>query len=157
IGEFETLSRFLFGEIGGWVVFALGYGLQHKRRYGTLYTTGIDFASSLPALLAAGLFLISPYVVIMTLGLNSFGGTGLELGELPVGAAHLLMWTLAIRRSEIIKQNVTLQRVNRELARSERLAAIGQMSSAISHQILQKVGLLGLLCDLLRENLEDHQ
>lgn len=45
--------------------------------------------------------------------------------------------------------------MNRDLARNERLAAIGQMSSAISHQILQKVGLLGLQCDLLRESLED--
>jgi signal transduction histidine kinase len=35
------------------------------------------------------------------------------------------------------------------------MAAIGQMSSAISHQILQKVGLLGLHCDLLRDVLQD--
>ena len=42
-----------------------------------------------------------------------------------------------------------------ELARSERMAAIGQMSSAISHQILQKVGLLGLQCHLLHDVLGD--
>ena len=155
IGEFETLSRFLFSEVGGWVVFALGYGMQHRRRYGVLYTPGFDFVSSLPALLAAGLFLVSPHVAIMTLGLNTFGIGGLYLGVLPVGAAHLLMWTLTMRREEIIKQNVRLQLMNRDLARNERLAAIGQMSSAISHQILQKVGLLGLQCDLLRESLED--
>ena len=47
--------------------------------------------------------------------------------------------------------------MNSDLARSERFAAIGQMSSAISHQILQKVGLLGLQCDLLRESLNDDQ
>ena len=35
------------------------------------------------------------------------------------------------------------------------MAAIGQMSSTISHQILQKMGLLGLQCDLLRDSLED--
>ncbi len=157
IGEFETLSRFLFSEVGGWVVFALGYGVQHRRRYGVLYTPGIDFASSLPALLAAGLFLVSPHVAIMTLGLNTFGVAGLYLGVLPVGAAHLLMWTLTMRQAEIINQNVRLQLMNSDLARSERFAAIGQMSSAISHQILQKVGLLGLQCDLLRESLNDDQ
>jgi signal transduction histidine kinase len=157
IGEFETLSRFLFSEVGGWVVFALGYGVQHRRRYGVLYTPGLDFASSLPALLAAGLFLVSPHVVIMTLGLNTFGVTGLYLGALPVGAAHLLLWTLTVRRAAIIDQNVKLQLMNSDLARSERLAAIGQMSSAISHQILQKVGILGLQCDLLRESLYDDQ
>ena len=35
------------------------------------------------------------------------------------------------------------------------MAAIGQMSSTISHQILQKIGLLGLQCALLRDSLED--
>ena len=34
------------------------------------------------------------------------------------------------------------------------MAAIGQMSSTISHQILQKIGLLGLQCDLLRDSLD---
>jgi signal transduction histidine kinase len=53
------------------------------------------------------------------------------------------------------RQNVRLQQMNLDLARNERLAAIGQMSSAISHQILQKVGLLGLQCDLLREVLQE--
>jgi signal transduction histidine kinase len=155
IGEFETLTRFLFSEVGGWVTFALGYGVQHRRRYGVLYTPELEFGSSLPALLAAGLFLVSPYVAIMTLGLNTFGVTGLYLGALPVGAAHLLLWTLTMRRGEIIKQNAMLQHMNVDLARNERLAAIGQMSSAISHQLLQKVGLLGLQCDLLRESLNE--
>jgi len=155
IGEFETLSRFLFSEVGGWVAFAVGYGMQHRRRYGVLYTPGLEFGSSLPALLAAGLFLISPHVAIMTLGLNTFGVAGLYLGALPVGAAHLLLWTLTLRRGEITKQNMILQHMNIDLARNERLAAIGEMSSAISHQLLQKVGLLGLQCDLLRESLSE--
>jgi signal transduction histidine kinase len=81
--------------------------------------------------------------------------TGLYVGTLPVGAAHLLMRTLTARRVEIERQNLRLQKMNVELARSERMAAIGQMSSAISHQILQKVGLIGLHCDLLRDVLQD--
>jgi signal transduction histidine kinase len=155
IGEFESLARFVISEVGGWVVFALGYGLQHRARYGVLYSPQVDFAASLPSLLAMGLFLISPHVAIMTLGLNTFGVTGLYVSVLPVCAAHMLMRTLTLRRNEIERQNLRLQKMNLELARGERLAAVGQMSSAISHQMLQKVGLLGLHCDLLRDILLD--
>jgi signal transduction histidine kinase len=155
IGEFEALARFVVSEVGGWVVFALGYGLQHRARYGILYSPQVDFATGLPALLATGLFLVSPHVAMMTLGLNTFGVAGLYIGALPVCAAHMLMRTLTRRRAEIERQNLRLQKMNLDLARGERMAAIGQMSSAISHQILQKVGLLGLHCDLLRDALLD--
>jgi signal transduction histidine kinase len=155
ISEFESLARFIISEIGGWVVFALGYGLQHRARHGMLFSPQVDFAASLPSLLATGLFLVSPHVAIMTLGLNIFGVTGLYVGALPVCAAHMLMRTLTLRQAEIERQNRQLQKLNLDLARGERLAAIGQMSSAISHQMLQKVGLLGLQCDLLRDVLLD--
>lgn len=155
IGELESLTRFLVGELGGWFVFAFGYGVQHRTRYGVLFSPHLEFAASLPALLAMGLFLVSPYVTIMTLGLNTFGVTGLYVGTLPVGAAHLLMRTLTTRRLAIEQQNLRLQQMNIDLARSEQMAAIGQMSSTISHQMLQKVGLLGLQCDLLRDLLRD--
>jgi signal transduction histidine kinase len=155
ISELESLTRFIIAEVGGWVVFALGYGMQHRARYGVLYSPSLDFATSFPTLLATGLFLVSPHVAIMTLGLNTFGIAGLYVGTLPVGAAHLLLRTLTLRRTEIERQNVRLQNMHLELTRSERLAAIGQMSSTVSHQILQKVGLIGLQCDLLRDVLQD--
>ena len=154
LGEFETLARFVISEASGWTVFALGYAVQHRARYGTLYTAGLDFAGSFPTLLATGLLLITPSVAIMTLGVNAFGIPGLYLSALPVGAAHVLLRTLTRRREEIERQNVRLQRLNVDMARSERMAAIGQMSSTISHQILQKIGLLGLQCDLLRDSLD---
>jgi len=154
IGEFESLTRFVISEVGGWVVFALGYGVQHRTRYGVLYSPQVDFATSLPSLLATGLFLVSPHVAMMTLGLNAFGVPGLYVGTLPACAAHMLMRTLTLRRAEIERQNLRLQKMNLDLARGERMAAIGQMSSAISHQLLQKVGLLGLHCDLLRDVLQ---
>ena len=157
IGGLETFSRFLISEVAGWGVFALGYGAQHRLLYGTPYSTSVDLAASLPSLLATGLFLVSPHVAILTIGLNTFGALGLYVGLLPVGAAHVLMRTLTMRRREIERQNVRLQRMNLDLARNERLAAIGQMSSAISHQILQKIGLLGLQCDLLREALQEEE
>ena len=155
IGEFEELARFVLSEVSGWVVFALGYGGQHRQRYGSLYTNGLDFASSFPTMVITGLFLVTPHVAIMTLGVNTFGIAGLYLGALPVGAAHVLMRTLTLRRKEIERQNSRLQRMNVDMARNERMAAIGQMSSTISHQILQKIGLLGLQCDLLRDTLDE--
>jgi signal transduction histidine kinase len=155
IGEFESLTRFLISEVGGWLVFVLGYRMQERVFPGNLIATEIDFAGSLPSLLAIGLFLVSPHVAIMTLGLNLFGVTGLYVGSLPVGAAHILMRTLTLRRQAIERQNLRLQMMNAELARNERLAAIGEMSSAISHQLLQKVGLVGLQSALLRDVLLD--
>ena len=155
IGELGSLARFVVSEIGGWVVFALGYGLQHRLRYGVLFTPGLDFAASLPSLLVTGLFLVSPHVVIMTLGLNTVGITGLYLACLPVGAVHVFMRTLTLRRAEIERQSLQLQGMTQELLRNERMVAVGQMSSTISHQILQKVGLLGLQCDVLGDSLGD--
>lgn len=155
IGEFGPLVLFVLSELSGWVVFALGYGWQHRLRYGVLYTPGLDFASSLPSLVATGVFLVSPYVAIMTLGLNTVGIAGLYLGCLPVGAAHIFMRTLTLRRAEIARQNLQLQEMTRDLLRNERMAAIGQISSTLSHQLLQKVGLLGLQCDLLQDSLRD--
>ena len=155
IGEYEELTRFVLSEVSGWSVFALGYGGQHRQRYGSRYTSGLDFASSFPTMVITGLFLVTPYVAIMTLGVNTFGIAGLYLGALPVGAAHVLMRTLTLRRKEIERQNSRLQRMNVDLAHNERMAAIGQMSSTISHQILQKIGLLGLQCDLLRVTLDE--
>ena len=157
IGEFEELARFILSEAGGWAVFALGYGLQHRARYGTLYTSGLDFAGNFPTLVITGLLLVTPYSAIMILGVNTFGGAGLYLSAIPVGAAHVLMRTLTLRKKEIERQNTQLQLMNVDMARSERMAAIGQMASTVSHQILQKIGLLGLQCDLLRDTLDDRQ
>ncbi len=156
IGEFGPLVLFVFSELSGWMVFALGYGWQHRLRYGVRYTPELDFASSLSSLLATGVFLISPYVAIMTLGLNTAGIPGLYLACLPVGAAHIFMRTVTLRRTEIARQNLQLQEMTRERLRNERMVAIGQISSTLSHQLLQKVGLLGLQCDLLQDCLHDH-
>ena len=147
IGEFESFTRFLISEVGGWIIFALGYRIQQRAHYGG----DMEFASSWSSLLTAGLFLVSPHVAIMTLGINIFGVLGLYVGALPVGAAHLLLRALTSRRLAIEQQNRRMQHMNIELARSEKLAAIGEMSSAISHQLLQKVGLVGLQSSLLRD------
>ena len=104
-----------------------------------------------------GLLLVTPYSAIMILGVNTFGGAGLYLSAIPVGAAMCFWRTLTLRKKEIERQNTQLQLMNVDMARSERMAAIGHMSSTISHQILQKIGLLGLQCDLLRDTLDETQ
>ena len=151
IGEFESLTQLVVVEVVSWMVFAGLYGLQHRLRYGVPFTYSTDFAASFLSLAATGLFLISPHAVIMSLGLNLFGTVGLYVGALPVGAAHVLMRTLTLRRLEIERQNLRLKEMEASRVRNERLVAIGHMSSAISHQVLQKVGLLGIQCDVVQE------
>jgi hypothetical protein len=148
IGEFESLSRFLMSEVGGWVVFAVGYGVRLRSHRSLVHPSEGEFAASLPSLLAARIVLCLTVCGDPDFRLNLFGITGLYVGSLPVGAAYLLLRILTNRRLAIERQNLRLQQMNIELARSGRLAAIGEMSSAISHQLLQKVGLVGLQCSL---------
>src|SRR5262249_38282365 len=49
--------------------------------------------------------------------------------------------------------NRQLAELNRELEHRERLSAIGKMSSVVSHQTLQHLGVIGIHADLVR-NLE---
>ncbi len=155
VGEFESIARLLVGEVVGWSVFASLYGLQHRVRHGVPFFPDTDFARSFVSLVATGLFLVSPHAVMMSLGLNLFGAAGLYVGALPVGAAHMLTRTLTLRRLEIERQSQMVQEMAVERARNERLVVVGQMSSAISHQILQQVGLLGIQCDVVRELLAE--
>jgi signal transduction histidine kinase len=54
------------------------------------------------------------------------------------------------RRLTLEEQNRRLIVLNRELEHRERLSAIGKMSSVVSHQILQQLGVIGLYADLIR-------
>jgi two-component system sensor histidine kinase PilS (NtrC family) len=54
------------------------------------------------------------------------------------------------RRVQLEEQNRRLETLNRELEHRERLSAIGKMSSVVSHQILQQLGVIGLHADLIR-------
>ena len=54
------------------------------------------------------------------------------------------------RRLPVEEQNRRLEALNRELEHRERLSAIGKMSSVVSHQILQQLGVIGIYADLIR-------
>ena len=153
LGQIDAIGRLVMGETVGWAVFAALFGLQRRARQGVPFDPRTDFAASFLSLWATGLFLISPHAVIMTLGLNLFGAGGLYVGALPAVAAHILTRTLTGRRREIERQASVMEAMAAERTRNERLVAIGQMSSAISHQILQQIGLLGIHCDVARDAL----
>jgi signal transduction histidine kinase len=59
------------------------------------------------------------------------------------------------RRLMLEEQNRRLVDLNRELEHRERLSAIGKMSSVVSHQILQQLGVIGLYADLIRHAEDD--
>ena len=156
IGELESLTRFLISEVGGWGVFALGYGMQFRARYGTLPPDEAEFVTSLPLFIGDGtVFGLSPCRHYDSWAQYFGGSRDCMGGFFLLEAAHILMRTLTLRRLAMEGQNQRLQLMNTELARNERLAAVGEMSSAISHQLLQKVGLVGLQSSLLRDVLLD--
>src|SRR2546430_7605403 len=61
-----------------------------------------------------------------------------------------LLKRLTERRVAVEEQNRRLEALNRELEHRERLSAIGKMSSVISHQMLQQLGVIGIYADLIR-------
>src|SRR6185295_3693219 len=63
---------------------------------------------------------------------------------------HFMLQRLNERRLTVEEQNRRLIVLNRELEHRERLSAIGKMSSVVSHQILQQLGVIGLYADLIR-------
>jgi signal transduction histidine kinase len=75
------------------------------------------------------------------------GATGWAVGALGL---HFMLKRLHERRVRLEEQNRRLEALNRELEHRERLSAIGKMSSVVSHQILQQLGVIGLHADLIR-------
>src|SRR5262249_9540495 len=63
---------------------------------------------------------------------------------------HFLLQRLTERRIVVERQNRQLAELNRELEHRERLSAIGKMSSVVSHQTLQHLGVIGIHADLIR-------
>lgn len=93
---------------------------------------------------------LTPFVFLIAYGYRLHGlagATGWALGSFGL---HFLLQRLTQRRITVEEQNQRLETLNRELAHRERLSAIGKMSSVVSHQILQQLGVIGVYADLLR-------
>jgi len=96
------------------------------------------------------LFALTPFVFLIAYGYESHGLTGAAAWSLAALGPHLVLKRLNERRVVVEEQNRRLEALNRELEHRERLSAIGKMSSVVSHQMLQQIGLIGIHADLIR-------
>jgi signal transduction histidine kinase len=91
-----------------------------------------------------------PFVFLITYGYTTGGLAGASGWALSAIGLHFMLKRLSERRIRVEEQNRRLEALNRELEHRERLSAIGKMSSVVSHQILQQLGVIGIYADLIR-------
>lgn len=95
-------------------------------------------------------FSVTSFVFVIIYGYRAEGLLGAAAWSLATLGLHFMLKRLTDRRLKVEDQNQRLAALNRELEHRERLSAIGKMSSVISHQILQQLGVIGLYADLIR-------
>jgi signal transduction histidine kinase len=93
---------------------------------------------------------LTPFVFLIVYGYELHGLGGAAAWALSALGLHFMLKRLNERRVTVEDQNRRLQALNRELEHRERLSAIGKMSSVVSHQILQQLGVIGIYADLIR-------
>jgi signal transduction histidine kinase len=93
---------------------------------------------------------LTPFVFLIIYGYRAHGLAGAAVWSLATLGLHFMLQLLTERRVAVEEKNARLEALNRELAHRERLSAIGKMSSVISHQMLQQLGVIGLHADLIR-------
>ena len=93
---------------------------------------------------------LTPFVFLITYGYRLHGLAGAVGWSVGTLGLHLMLQRLHERRLRVEEQNRRLEALNRELEHRERLSAIGKMSSVVSHQILQQLGVIGIYADLIR-------
>jgi signal transduction histidine kinase len=91
-----------------------------------------------------------PFVFLITYGYTTGGLAGASGWAMSAIGLHFMLKRLSERRIRVEEQNRRLEALNRELEHRERLSAIGKMSSVVSHQILQQLGVIGIYADLIR-------
>jgi len=92
---------------------------------------------------------VTPFVFLVVYGYRTHGLLGASAWSLAALGLHFVLRRLNDRRLRVEEQNRHLEDLQRELAHRERLSAIGKMSSVVSHQILQQLGVIGLYADLI--------
>jgi signal transduction histidine kinase len=98
---------------------------------------------------------LTPFVFLIAYGYQGDGLVGASFWSLAALGPHFVLKRLNDRRLRVEEQNRRLEALQRELAHRERLSAIGKMSSVVSHQILQQLGVIGLYADLIRNAPDD--
>lgn len=95
-------------------------------------------------------FSLTPFVFLIAYGFQAEGLAGAAMWSIAALGLHFMLKRLNERRLTVEEQNRRLETLNRELEHRERLSAIGKMSSVVSHQILQQLGVIGIYADLIR-------
>jgi signal transduction histidine kinase len=98
---------------------------------------------------------LTPFVFLIAYGYQGDGLVGASFWSLAALGPYFVLKRLNDRRLRVEEQNRRLEALQRELAHRERLSAIGKMSSVVSHQILQQLGVIGLYADLIRNAPDD--
>jgi signal transduction histidine kinase len=93
---------------------------------------------------------LTPFVYLMAYGYQTVGLPGAAGWAVATLGLHFMLRRMNERRLMLEEQNRQLISLNRQLEQRERLSAIGKMSSVVSHQILQQLGVIGLYADLIR-------
>ncbi len=93
---------------------------------------------------------LTPWVFLINYGFLIDGLDAAAAFAVAAVAVQAVLQRLNERRLLLEEQNRRLEALNRELEHRERLSAIGKMSSVVSHQILQQLGVIGIYADLLR-------
>ncbi len=93
---------------------------------------------------------LTPFVLLIAYGYEMSGLAGAATCSIAALGLHFMLQRLNERRLTVEEQNRRLEVLNRELEHRERLSAIGKMSSVVSHQMLQQLGIIRLHADLIR-------
>ncbi len=98
---------------------------------------------------------LTPFVFLIAYGYRLHGLAGAVGWSISTLGLHAMLKRMHERRLRLAEQNRRLEALNRELEHRERLSAIGKMSSVVSHQILQQLGVIGIYADLIRHAGDD--
>src|SRR5262249_29118014 len=92
----------------------------------------------------------TPFVFLIAYGYEAHGLPGAVFWSFAALGLHFVLKRLNERRVGLEEQNRRLEALNRGLEHRERLSAIGKMSSVVSHQMLQQLGVIGIHADLIQ-------
>jgi signal transduction histidine kinase len=141
----------LVAEVGGYACWSLLYSLPiyPDRQLVALPSEG-KLRAALSDIALIVVAALTPLVFLITYEYSAHGLLGASLWSLSALGLHFMLKRLNSRRLMVEEQNRRLESLNRELEHRERLSAIGKMSSVVSHQILQQLGVIGIYADLIR-------
>ncbi len=147
----EHPLRVLLAEAAGYSVWAALSSLPIYS-YGKLMPPRLSLGARtvLDDLQVVFIMTLTPFVFLILYGYAALGLPGAVLWAFSTLGLHSMLRTLTERRVAVEEQNRRLEALNRELEHRERLSAIGKMSSVVSHQMLQQLGIIRLHADLIR-------